>query len=85
MLIFTTKTPLIVSPFDTNQMFGQTMQGMTEHTGTGTTAAQVLNQMSDDRRPFLLLGIPGKSYIVANLVLTMDYKVKDIIQIATRG
>lgn len=82
MLKFSTDavTPILLKEEELKRMFEMTQKGATQHLGNGYGASKLLERINTLGMPFLLIGIPGKSYIVANLQLAAGIPPGKLIQ-----
>lgn len=85
MLDFTSKATLILPEDQLKAMFDATVKGATQHAGDGASAARLLTRINLQMFPFLVLGIPGKSYIIANLRETAGIPPGQLIGLMNQG
>jgi hypothetical protein len=82
MLKFTTDavTPILLKEEELKRMFEMTQNGATQHLGDGYGVSKLLERINTVGMPFMLIGLPGKSYIVANLQLVVNVPPGKLIQ-----
>ena len=85
MLLFESKSGIIIPENDMPGMIEHTKKGATQHNGDGASAAKLLNRINLLGMPFQLLGIPGKTYIIANLQAVVGMPPGQLIEIMNQN
>jgi len=85
MLEFSAKSILIIPEQQVKEMFEQTMKGATQHAGDAASVAKLLTRINTQQVPFMLLGVPGQSYIVANLRMAAGLPPGQLIQMMNQS
>ncbi len=85
MLDFSSKAALIIPEPELTGMFEATVRGATQHNGDGASASKLLTRVNLNMLPFLILGIPGRSYIIANLRMVAAMPPGQLIEMMNPG